>query len=63
MNVLQMLSVPGLESETFMRDPDQLNVLFKLRHSGSGFTSSTSVSHLSQGCLKVVLEKFLWMAN
>lgn len=63
LDVLQMLSLPGLESETFVRDPDQLRVLFKMRHTGAGFTSSTCLSHLSQGALKSVLEKFLRMAN
>lgn len=63
LDVLQMLSLPGLESETFVRDAEQLKVLFRARHEGQGFASSTCVSHLSQGVTKSILEKFVWMAN
>lgn len=63
LDVLQMLSSPSLESETFIRDPTQLQVLFKMRHQGEGFNLSTSLSHLSQSTVQSTLNQFLDMSN
>ena len=63
MDVLQMLSQPGVQSETFIRDPHQMNVTFKIRHLEIGFYNSVCVSHLSETTLVSVLNTFLAMAN
>jgi len=63
LDILQMLTQPSLESDTFVRDGEQLGVLFKLRHDGKGFTSAATLSHLSQGATHNVLNKFLQMGN
>ena len=63
LDILQMLTQPSMESDTFIRDSEQLGILFKLRHGGKGFTSATTLSHLSQGATENVLNKFLQMGN
>ena len=63
LDILHMLTQPSLESDTFVRDRVQLGVLFKIRNDGQGFTSAMTLSHLSQGAVKNVLNKFLQMGN
>lgn len=63
LDILQMLSQPSLESDTFVRDRAQLGVLFKLRNDGQGFNLAATLSHLSQGAVRNVLNKFLQMGN
>ena len=47
MDVLQLVSQPAIDSDTFMRDDTQLKVLFRLRHRQEGFGMGTALSHLS----------------